>query len=170
MLSELIESTKEITLNIEPIAVKDVINESIESIKETVKLNQIKITNNINEQQKILGDRYKLVRCFSNIIENALDSIIEHKQGLGVVEIASRIISPKHLEITLSNNGPIIAEEDLPKLFDSFFTKGKKKGLGLGLASCHRIISLHKGQIIAKNRASAAGVEFIITLPTHKTM
>ncbi|HOO46748.1 MAG TPA: ATP-binding protein, partial [Deltaproteobacteria bacterium] len=56
-----------------------------------------------------------------------------------------------------------IDDEDLPYIFQPFFTK-KTQGTGLGLALVQKIVSVHKGDIEVEN-LEGAGVRFTIRLP-----
>ena len=58
----------------------------------------------------------------------------------------------KHIRIDITDNGIGIADEDIPHIFEPFFsTKEKTNGIGLGLAIVHGIIQNHKGKIDVKS-------------------
>ncbi len=65
--------------------------------------------------------------------------------------------------ITVRDQGPGIATEHLPRLFDSFFST-KQKGMGLGLSIARTIVEAHGGRIRAEN-ASGEGALFHVELP-----
>jgi signal transduction histidine kinase len=65
--------------------------------------------------------------------------------------------------IELSNDGPPIREEDLPHLFEPFFTT-RVEGSGLGLAVSQRIIEAHDGTMYIENRGNL-GVTVVVRLP-----
>ena len=72
--------------------------------------------------------------------------------------------------ITVADEGTGIPEENLPHLFQTFFTThdkhtGSDHGIGLGLAICETIVKAHGGEISARNRADRRGAEFVFTLP-----
>jgi signal transduction histidine kinase len=67
------------------------------------------------------------------------------------------------VQIRVRDFGHGIAREDLPRLFDSFFTT-KASGMGLGLSIARSIVEAHGGTIAASN--CAVGAEFCVTLPT----
>ena len=74
--------------------------------------------------------------------------------------------------VEVTDNGTGIAEEDLGKVFDPFFsTKQVGMGTGLGLAVTHGIVKMHKGQIAVKSNADRAagptGTTFTVTVPRH---
>jgi len=72
--------------------------------------------------------------------------------------------------ITVSDEGPGIAEEDLPHIFERFYradasrTRNQVEGHGLGLSIARKIADLHEGKIEASNR-SGKGAEFRLALP-----
>jgi signal transduction histidine kinase len=67
------------------------------------------------------------------------------------------------LVIEIEDNGCGIDEEDLPYLYNPFFTK-KNYGTGLGLTQVKKIIDQHDGEIEIKSK-KGEGTRFIITLP-----
>lgn len=69
---------------------------------------------------------------------------------------------PDAIVIEVADSGAGISDEDRDKVFDPFFTT-RERGLGLGLAVCHRIITEHRGEIRAEARAEG-GTVFRITL------
>ncbi len=70
--------------------------------------------------------------------------------------------------VSVSDNGPGIPANVLPKLFRPFFTT-KAKGTGLGLAVVQKIIVQHGGQVEVRNRPEG-GAEFIVTLPLPRNV
>jgi len=65
--------------------------------------------------------------------------------------------------VTVDDNGPGIAPNQLEQIFDSFFTT-KATGMGMGLPICRSIVEAHGGAIEAQNRPEA-GARFVVTLP-----
>jgi two-component system NtrC family sensor kinase len=110
-----------------------------------------------------------LSRVFLNIINNACYAAFERrrKEGEGfdpVVNISSCALKSS-VEVRVCDNGPGIAEDLLPKLFNPFFTtKPAGEGTGLGLSISHDIVVRgHSGTIRADSRAGKT--EFIVVLP-----
>ena len=69
------------------------------------------------------------------------------------------------IRISFRDDGPGIAEENLGRVFDPFFTtRGVGQGTGLGLSVCHGIISEHNGRIYTKSKFGK-GATFIVELP-----
>lgn len=109
-------------------------------------------------------DTMRVGRVFSNILGNAVEAM----NGNGILWFKT---SEKHgfVEFRLGNTGSHIPKENLPKLFDVFFTSGKKGGTGLGLAIAQKVVNEHGGSIRGESEKTAkyqAGyVEFVFTLP-----
>ncbi len=164
MLADLIDSNKDVALKIRPCLLSSMVDKAVAQVP--FDQQSIRIIKDVNPSFTLLCDEEKIVRCFVNIIENAVDAINSVDSTSNLKQKGEiRILSTKTGEIVISNNGPVVDEKDIPKLFDSFFTRDKKKGVGLGLAFVHRIISLHNGIVSVRNNSNDAGVEFSILLP-----
>jgi signal transduction histidine kinase len=109
-------------------------------------------------------NREKILRVFQNILENA-GQALNGKGNICFETIDLNVGEKQMLEINISNNGPPIPKDFIPKLFDPFFSKGKKHGTGLGLSICHKIVSVHGGQIYT--RSFPQKTSFIIVLPSY---
>jgi signal transduction histidine kinase len=103
---------------------------------------------------------------FINLFVNAARAM----QGAGAITITARThegaASPGEIEIIVEDSGPGIAEQDLPRLFDPFFTTGE--GTGLGLSISFSIVSAHGGSIAAANRPGG-GACFTLRFPAVQT-
>jgi signal transduction histidine kinase/CheY-like chemotaxis protein len=109
----------------------------------------------------------KISRLFSNVIGNAFQAI----SGRGEIWISTLEID-EMLEFRVGNSGTLIPPENLPKLFETFFTSGKKGGTGLGLAIAQKVVHAHGGKIRCESAITTeyldGYVEFIFTLPCAK--
>jgi len=107
----------------------------------------ISIRTEIDQELIFEGDREKLRKAFSNLIDNALKYNMAH----GTVLIQAQRES-KGICISIENTGFGIEEKDLPKVFTQFFRAEKSRstmygGAGLGLAIVKSIVDLHHGKI-----------------------
>jgi signal transduction histidine kinase/CheY-like chemotaxis protein len=119
----------------------------------------------------LYADGGRITRVLTNIIDNALGAMTVNgsDKANGALLFRTSLISKdgkKQIGISVADSGPGIPEEVFPKMFDAFFTKGKKGGTGLGLAICQKIIMMHGGKIEAKN--CTTGAEFVIELLAGK--
>lgn len=119
---------------------------------------------------KVLGSPIQLEQVLLNLLKNACDSILEHRESLpdkraGLIEVECRPrLERGDAIISISDNGGGIAPENLRQIFDPFFTtKDVGKGTGLGLALSHEIICSMSGTISAETTPD--GARFTIALP-----
>jgi two-component system NtrC family sensor kinase len=121
---------------------------------------KIKIARSRDPEATVLGYPGRLQQVFFNIFINAAQAM----RGKGAISVATRTIAQR-VEVTITDTGPGIAPEDLPHVFEAFFTtKRAGEGTGLGLAICYEIVHEHGGEIRAEN-ASPRGARFIVSLP-----
>ena len=96
------------------------------------------------------GNGNQLCQVMVNLIQNSAQAL-EGALDRGIepwITVSSTQRGDEHMEITVQDNGPGIAAEDLDHVFDPFFTKKEVgAGMGLGLSICHRIIESHHGRI-----------------------
>ncbi|BFG72222.1 ATP-binding protein [Paraburkholderia terrae] len=106
-------------------------------------------------------DDLRLEQVLINLLGNALDAVA----GMPAPRIAIDVqTSQESLAIIVSDNGPGIPDDVLPRLFEPFFTtKEMGQGLGLGLAICSSIARDCGGSLVARNNAQG-GAEFMLTL------
>lgn len=124
---------------------------------------RISISYSLNHSFHANVEASKVLRVFANIIGNAAQAMNADGKIWIRTEDALESGQPA-IEFVIGNSGPHIPEEHLPKLFEAFFTSGKKGGTGLGLAIAHKIVVAHRGRIWCES-APERGVEFHFTLP-----
>jgi len=101
-----------------------------------------------------------LTQVMLNLIQNAAQSIAEQ----GDIWITT-LQEGERIKISIKDNGRGIAQENLPRIFESgFTTKSEDEGTGLGLTISYGIIEKHAGTITVESTLNK-GTEFIITLP-----
>jgi signal transduction histidine kinase len=116
----------------------------------------------------VRADISRIMQTISNIFENAL----KFTPSGGTVELATQHVgntpNSRYVGIFISDTGPGISADLLPRLFNKFATlsvnKGTEHGTGLGLYICRGIIKAHGGFIIAGNNLTG-GAAFKIWLP-----
>ena len=113
----------------------------------------------------IHGDFNQLQQSVINLIFNAVD-VMPHGGKLWLTAKAEK--QGGKVVIAVRDTGPGIAEADLPRLFEPFFsTKAAGYGVGLGLSTVYGIVKHHGGNITAANE-SGQGACFTMELPVAK--
>jgi signal transduction histidine kinase len=102
----------------------------------------------VDDDLTISGDEHMLTTALANLVSDALFAINE----AGYVAIHACRQPEGVVEVSVSNNGRALAEQDLARLFEPFYsTKKAKRGKGLGLYVPYRIVRSHNGGMCAEN-------------------
>lgn len=112
----------------------------------------------VSPHVRVSGNVVEWERVLVNLLINAAQAIPRN----GRVELSARQCEDAIL-ICIADNGPGIAEEILPRLFEPHVSTKKRKS-GLGLHIVRSIVEAHGGTVTAGNRAEG-GAEFVIRLP-----
>jgi two-component system, NtrC family, sensor kinase len=112
----------------------------------------------------VIGDQLLLQQAFLNVITNAEHAIVQTGRP-GTITVATTAPGHGGVCITVTDSGPGIPADVLPRIFDPFFTtKEVGKGTGLGLTLAYGVIQEHGGTIQAAN-VPGGGAMFTIDLP-----
>lgn len=143
-----------------------ILEETLTTCSSMFKKAKIKVVKNFRiTNAQVLGNRGKVQQIFLNLLSNAHDGIDgdEGELTISLKEEDEKII------IKVSDNGRGIPPEDLPKIFDTFFTtKDVGKGAGLGLGMVYSVVEEMKGEIDV-NSELGVGTTFSISLPIIKS-
>jgi PAS domain S-box-containing protein len=109
----------------------------------------------------IRGDANTLQQVVLNLLTNARDAI----EGRGEIRIETRTPAerPGVVELVVADTGHGIRPEDLPRIFDPFFST-KPRGTGLGLSITHGIVREHEGTIDVES-TPGRGTRFVLAFP-----
>jgi two-component system, NtrC family, sensor kinase len=107
----------------------------------------------------VAADEAQLRQALLNLFRNAADAM---GSGGGALRVTTRR-ADGGVEVRVADNGPGIASEHLPHIFEPFFST-KEGGTGLGLALTQQIIAEHGGRIDVASGAGE-GTTFVMTLP-----
>src|SRR5262245_35438334 len=117
----------------------------------------------IQETPEIWADVGQLQEVFFHLIHNAEQAMVAaHHGGTLTVRIGPGVGG---VRVEIADDGPGIPPEDLPRIFNPFFTtKAPGEGRGLGLSVAYSIVAEHDGRLRADNRAEGGAV-FVVDLP-----
>jgi len=143
------------------VLIEELISDIMKITAEKAKNERITIMTDLESGIMCLCDTDQMKQALLNIVLNALDSAQEN--GSITIRAAQR---KRDIILSVEDTGSGIPEENLPKIFDPYFTT-KKSGNGLGLSEVYRIVTAHGGSIKAEN-AEHGGALFSITLSMEK--
>jgi signal transduction histidine kinase len=166
--------TGQIALHLETVDLGDLALERVERLLPLAQHHQIALTTGALPELLVNGDRHYLSQMLTNLIENA----IKYTSGVGahvLVELAAE--DARWAVLRVRDDGPGIAAEHLPHLFDRFYRVDKARtrqqrsaesdepgGTGLGLAIVHWIAQAHNGTVRVASTIGA-GSTFEVRLP-----
>lgn len=158
-------SVRKLELNLEEININSLILSTIDFLKYEIENNNINMEIKFDRDNLIMriDERY-IKQSLINIIQNAIDSILEKSEKKYKKEIQIKLKTVDNFAlIIIKDNGIGIKEELLPKIFEPYFTT-KRHGTGLGLTNVARIIEAHNGNINIESEYGK-GTKVIIKLP-----
>jgi signal transduction histidine kinase len=157
-------------LNLVPLDLNQVIEESLAMVKHEFAKNHISLEKHLAEKlPQVELDRSKIEQVLINVFMNAIQAMGNNGE-LSVKTFISRPTGTKaagkRVVVEIQDTGSGIPEDKLDKLFEPFFTtKPVGTGTGLGLSVSRNIIELHRATIRIANRKETHGVCVTISFP-----
>uniref|UniRef100_UPI0035AF5F14 sensor histidine kinase n=1 Tax=Promineifilum sp. TaxID=2664178 RepID=UPI0035AF5F14 len=103
-----------------------------------------------------------------NLLLNARDALLSN-QDERRLKVSSRVGKDgQTVQVVMYDNGKGMTSAETLHIFEPFYTtKGPGQGTGLGLATCHRIVEQHGGEITVASKVGE-GTTFLVTLPIQR--
>jgi signal transduction histidine kinase len=152
-------------LRMQPIALGTVIQRAIARSASFAETKNILITSSVSDGMEVFGDEVSLTEAIIILLDNAIKYSPEKTEIIIAVTQ-----SPKHVALSIKDQGIGIKATELPHIFDRFYradtarSKQRVNGYGLGLAIAKNIITLHDG-VISVHSKPGKGSTFTISLP-----
>ena len=145
----------------EEVNLNEILQQSIEMLDWGKKLEDVKISKNMENHFTVYGSQGKLKQVFINLLLNSVDAI---KGKKGQIQVKSpKTKCGDFVEVHFYDNGPGVPTDIKYNLFEPFQTT-KEKGTGLGLYISYKIIQSHKGKILF-DEDYKNGAHFIVQIP-----
>ena len=122
---------------------------------------KIDFSYDLHHGKKVNVDIMKTSRVFANIVGNAAQAM-KYK---GKMWFNTHSVEGGMIQFTIGNSDSYIPPEKMERLFEAFYTSGKKGGTGLGLAIVKKVVEGHGGKVWCTS-SEVAGTEFHFTLPS----
>ncbi|MCX6898816.1 MAG: ATP-binding protein [Verrucomicrobia bacterium] len=152
-------------LQLEPVSLRELAATAAEELMRQAREKNMTISVEIPlEFSRPRADTQRLHQVFFNLLDNA----VKYVPAGGRIAISAKL-KDSEIEVCVADNGPGIAAEHLPRVFERFYRvdKGRSRelgGTGLGLSIVKHIVQAHGGRVWAESEVGK-GSEFYFTLP-----
>jgi two-component system phosphate regulon sensor histidine kinase PhoR len=157
--------SQQVRLDLTMLSLDSIAAAVIEELSAQAKAKSVSIDLQIdNRTPRVKADPQRLHQVFFNLLENA----VKYTQAGGQIKLSARTVDAL-LEVWVEDNGPGIAAEHLPRIFERFYRADKARsrelgGTGLGLSIVKHIVQAHGGRVWAESE-TGKGSRFCFTLP-----
>jgi signal transduction histidine kinase/GAF domain-containing protein len=157
-----------IRLELEPVALNDILYECVKALQPTVSSKNMTVTVETSDTlPDVMADRIRLQQVFSNLIGNA----VKYTPPEGWVRVAANNQNSS-IRVVIQDNGLGISPEDQAHVFERFYRVRRPEtdsieGTGLGLAIVRSLVEAHNGQITLESKLGQ-GSSFTLSLPVYQ--
>ena len=146
-------------LKLQPIELANVVQDVVMTIAPEAQRRGVTIRQECPVLPEINADQGMLMQAVLNLAINALQAM----PNGGSLKLACRVASRRRVALSVEDTGVGIPPEDLPRIFDLYFTT-KEKGSGIGLSMVFRIVQLHDGEVEVQS-TPGGGTKFTLFFP-----
>ncbi|NOY65226.1 MAG: PAS domain S-box protein [Nitrospirae bacterium] len=156
LIEDLLNYGRPLSLDKKLVSIHSLIHDTTTGLESFLKeSNCIIQTVDVPDDQRVEVDPDRIKQVLYNVIKNAIDA------GAELITIATEE-TDRYIKMTIRDNGRGIRPEDLERVMKPFFTT-KKKGTGLGLPICRKIVEAHGGRFSIFS-TEGKGTEVLILL------
>jgi two-component system, LuxR family, sensor kinase FixL len=169
--SEIVERIRRVVTKDEPelvaLDLNEVVEEALPLIRHELETTSVSLSATLGAGLPVvLGDRIQLQQVIVNLLINGTQAIAQGEGPARRIHLETGVDENDAAFVSIRDSGPGIAEENLDRVFDRFFTT-KQGGMGIGLAICQSIITAHAGRIAVSNRPEG-GAQFRVSIPAMR--
>lgn len=164
----LLSFSKQRGRHMEMVNVLDIIDNVLQLTNTALENEGIQIVKKFETIPKTMLNYDKIQQVFMNVLINARQAIEKN----GKITIEAHVQDKQWIHVSFEDTGKGIAQENLSKIFEPFYTTkgsfggGTQPGTGLGLAMCYNIMQQHGGNITVSSKLGVGSI-FTITLPVR---
>ena len=168
LIDDLLDLTRisrgKLQLNVQRCSADALLEQAIDIVRSPIMGKNLHLSLNLRaSNHEIMADPTRIEQVFWNLLKNACKFTPEN----GEIAVRSYDSAPGVLAIQISDSGPGIDPEVMPKIFTPFEQGTQSsEGLGLGLAITKTILDMHHGKITAANKPGGRGAAFTVELST----
>ena len=152
-----------------PVQLERLVDDCIDMVRMECELRDIRLERRVDGPlPTLVADGIQLQQVVLNLLRNAIEAMEEAApDGPRQINVEVGRAGERGLRVQVADRGPGIAEDDLDRIFDAFYST-KVTGLGIGLSLCRKLIEAHGGRLVARGSAEGGAV-FEFTLPLAET-
>lgn len=156
-----------LSLRLAHLDMRAVIEQSVEAITPLLEGKRQQLELEVDKEPlPVFGDQARLVQILFNVLNNA-----SRYSSAGAIIHLRAMKWGRQVEVSVSDHGIGIAEENLERVFHMFeqgSTGGNTEGLGIGLALVRQLVVLHGGKVVVSSPGVGSGATFGIQLPVAR--
>lgn len=148
-------------------SIPQLLDEALAAYKGRIEKSNIQIRKMYTEVAQIPAFPGELRQVFANLLLNALEAAPESGAIFVRVKQIRNGVYSKGIQVTVADNGPGIPSDNIPHIFEPFFSTKETKGTGLGLWVSQGIVQKHGGRIRVRSSSGGDhhGTCFLVFLP-----
>jgi two-component system C4-dicarboxylate transport sensor histidine kinase DctB len=152
-----------------PLQINQILRQSVDAVRNQPRLEGVEWSVDLGPDAPLIqADSVQIQRVLGNLFVNAADAM---KEATGLARMTITLTSAwdpvrRVVRVTVSDSGPGIPEDVLPRVFRPRFTT-KKSGHGFGLSGSKQILARHGGSIVAESPPEG-GARFTLELPVRE--
>jgi len=147
-------------------SVSEVVDDAMSLVRPQKDFKSVEVRLEIEPGLHVVLSPQRLTQVLLNLLLNAGAALGSVPNEQRIVVVRAKKLGDAMVRIEVEDNGPGIAKEVAPRIFDPFVTtKDVGAGTGLGLAVCHGIVEGAKGRIYV-DPEHETGARFVIELPS----
>jgi two-component system NtrC family sensor kinase len=167
IIRSLLDFSRPRNAELQQAVVEPIVRESIKLVRSHLERSKVNVEIDIPaDLPRIHGDPQQLKQVLINLVFNAAEAMpaggtLAIRAAAGAAGSAE---GRKELVIAVSDTGTGINPDSMASIFRPFFTTKKKRGTGLGLSVCDRIMKAHGGTVSVESK-KGAGTTFYLRFP-----
>jgi len=163
-MRDLLDYGKGSVLHRGPARLRDIARRALRSCAHLARDRKVELETAIDED---MPPSTWTARGWEQALQNLVANAVQHAPEGTSVKIGGRREEREGRVFaccTIEDQGPGLRGEDLPRIFEPFFSR-RKGGTGLGVSIVQRVVEAHGGEVTAENRESG-GARFMVMIPT----
>lgn len=147
----------------EPVHLRKLLDEIVDANKMRLQEQGVSIEITCPAGVDVIANHKQLYMVFNNIVLNALDALEKQAEPTILISVNTAGTAAK---VTITDNGTGIPDDEVDRVFETFYSTKPDRGTGLGLALARKIVEMYDGDIAVESKQNQ-GTTFTVKIPTQ---